>query len=107
MAKWAGVIGYDLGEIETSPGVYVRQIVEHPYRGELLKNNHSRNGGDQINPGFSISNSISVVGDRFAMDHFHQMVYVSLHHTKWNIQTIDIEYPRLNLSLGGLYNGEE
>ena len=60
---------------------------------------------DKVNDDINISNEISVVADDFADKNLHAMKYVVLKGTKWKISSIELQYPRLILSIGGVYNG--
>ena len=39
--------------------------------------------------------------------HCSSMVYVELMGEKWKVTDVEIQYPRLILSIGGVYNGEQ
>lgn len=108
MAKWHGVIGYvDLQE--TSPGVWTNIVTERNYCGELVRSYGSRWSPqqDSTNDDWTIDNQISIIADPFAYDNFHSMKYVEFLDAKWKIAKIDVQRPRLILTLGGVYNGEQ
>lgn len=104
MAKFSGAIGYAVTE-ETSPGVWKESIVEHKYRGDLIRNTRRLQSTDQVNDNINISNQISIVADPYAINNFHSMRYVVFMGAKWKVSDIDVQYPRLILTVGGLYNG--
>ena len=104
MAKWYGVIGYD-ETLETRPGVWVNQITERNYYGDVIRNSRRLQTANQLNDNINISNEISIVADPYAKQNFHAMRYVEFMGTKWKIENITVQYPRLILSLGGVYNG--
>lgn len=103
MAKFYGVIGYG-EDVETSPGVYNQEITERYYSGELIRNTRRLQSGEQLNDNINIANEISIVADPFAYDNFHTMLYVEFMGTKWKITNVEVQYPRLILSVGGVYN---
>lgn len=106
MAKWFGVIGYAVAE-ETSPGVWEEKIVKREYFGDLNRiNRRLQPSSEKLNDDIDISNEISIVSDPFAMQNFHSMRYAEFMSTKWKITSVEVQYPRLNLSLGGVYNGD-
>lgn len=105
MAKFYGAIGFAETK-ETSPGVYNEEIVEHFYYGDLIRNNRRLQSGDKVNDDINVSNEISIVADPYANEHFYAMRYVSFMGAKWKISNVDIQYPRLILTLGGVYNGQ-
>lgn len=106
MAKWYGVIGY-AETVETSPGVWEEQITERNYYGDLIRNTRRLQTTDQVNDNINVANEISIVADPFAINTFHQMRYAAFMGTRWKITNVDVQYPRLILSLGGEYNGEQ
>ena len=106
MTKWYGKIGY-ADSVETSPGVWEEKIVEFDYFGDLNRiNRRLKPSSEKVNDDIDISNEISVIADPYAMNHFHSMRYAELMGTRWKITSVEVQYPRLNLSLGGVYNGD-
>ena len=106
MAKYYGVIGY-AETVETAPGVYEEQITERNYYGELVRNTRRLQASDQVNDNINIANEISIIADPFATQNFHAMRYIEFMGAKWKITNVEVRYPRLILTIGGLYNGDE
>ena len=106
MAKYYGVIGY-AETVETSPGVWEEQITERNYYGELVRNTSRFQVSDQVNDNVNIANEISVIADPFATQNFHAMRYVEFMGAKWKITNVEVRYPRLILTIGGVYNGDK
>lgn len=102
--KWFGVIGY-AETVETNPGVWEEQITEREYFGDVTRNARRLQTTDQLNDNVDISNEISVVSDPYALQNFHAIRYAEWMGTKWKISNVDVQYPRLTLSLGGVWNG--
>ncbi|MDE6019791.1 MAG: hypothetical protein K2H01_02160 [Ruminococcus sp.] len=105
MAKFYGSIGYAITE-ETAPGVWEEIITEHMYYGDLIRNTRKLQSTDQLNDNINVANEISILADPFAYNNFHSMKYVRFMGTKWKIISIEVQYPRLILTVGGVYNGE-
>lgn len=105
MAKFYGKIGY-ANTVETKPGVYEEQIVERSYYGDFIRNIRRLQSADQVNDDINISNEISIVADPYATNNFHTMRYAVFMGTKWKISNVEVSYPRLILTLGGVYNGQ-
>lgn len=105
MAKFYGKIGY-ASTVETKPGVYEEQIIERSYYGDLIRNTRRLQSADQVNDDINISNEISIVADPYATNNFHTMRYAVFMGTKWKISNVEVSYPRLILTLGGVYNGQ-
>lgn len=104
MAKFHGIIGYGI-TVETKPGVWKDQITEREYSGDLNKNTRRLQSSDQLNDNIVVSNEISILSDPFANENFHSIRYVEFMGAKWKITNVDVQYPRLVLTLGGVYNG--
>ena len=108
MAKFFGIIGFvDTIEDPENPGVWVENTVEKEYRGEFYKvSRRLQTSSNSVNDNITISNEISIVADPYANDNMYAMRYVIFRGTKWKIASVDVEYPRLKLSIGGIYNGK-
>ncbi len=103
MAKFYGVIGY-AETVEIKPGVWKEQITEKTYYGELVRNTRRLQTTDQLNDNINVANEISIVADPFANQNFHSMRYVEFMGAKWKITNVEVQYPRLILTIGGVYN---
>ena len=104
MAKFYGVIGYAVTE-ETEPGIYEERIMEKEHFGDVVRNTRRLSNAAKVNDDITISNQISIVADPFANNNFHSMRYVSFMGSKWKVTEVEVQYPRLILTLGGVYNG--
>lgn len=104
MPKFYGNIGYAISK-ETAPGVWIEDIVEHKYSGDVYRNTRKLQSGNQVNDSIDISNEISILSDPFANENFHSMRYVTYMGAKWKVSSVEVRYPRLILTVGGLYNG--
>ncbi len=103
MTRWCGVIGY-AETLEIEPGVWSEEFTERKYYGDLLRNSRRLQGSQQINDDITISNQISILADPYAVQHFHAIRYAELFGTKWKVSSVEVQYPRLILELGGVYN---
>lgn len=106
MAKWFGKIGY-AETVETAPGVWKEQITVRDYYGDLTRNTRRLQSADKVNDDLNITNELSIVSDPYAIKNFHSMRYAEFMGAKWKISEVEVLYPRLRLTLGGLYNGEQ
>lgn len=84
--------------------VYVEVPVERTYYGDLLRNTRRMQDSGTLNDNLVISNEISIVADPFARENFHSIRYVKYMGTKWKVNSVDVQFPRLVLSLGEVYN---
>lgn len=104
MAKFYGTIGY-VKTVETEPGMWEEQEIERQYSGELVKNTRRLESSGGVNDNINISNEVSIVADPYAYENFHAMRYIKFMGAKWKINNIEVRYPRLILTIGGVYNG--
>lgn len=102
--KFFGVIGFVNSE-ETKPDVYEEVATERSYYGDVTKNYKKWEASENLNDNININNSISIVADPFLYEHFFAIRYVEWMGTKWKVNNVEIQYPRLILSVGGVYNG--
>lgn len=106
MAKWFGKVGY-ANTVETAPDVWEDVIVEKEYFGDVIRNTRRLEGADEVIDDIAVSVTISIVADPYAYSNFHTIKYVEYMGNDWKVSTVDPAYPRLNLTLGGLYNGKK
>lgn len=105
MAKFYGSVGY-ADTVETAPGVWEEGITERMYFGDLTRNTRRLQSSNTLNDDINVANEISIVADPFANQNFHKMRYVSFMGSKWKITNVEVQYPRLILTIGGVYNGQ-
>ena len=104
MAKFYGTIGY-VNTVETEPGMWEEQKTDRQYSGELVKNTRRLESSGGVNDNINISNEVSIVADPYAYENFHAMRYIKFMGAKWKINNVEVRYPRLILTIGGVYNG--
>ena len=104
MARFAGKIGFAVQK-ETVPGVWTEEVRERNYYGDVLQNSRRLQTSGNVNDDIEISNRLSIIADPYAYENFHAMRYVIFMGSKWKVSEVGVEYPRLTLTLGGLYNG--
>lgn len=106
MSKYFGKIGYGVSE-ETRPGVNELRIVEKDYYGDIVRNTRRLENGGKVNDDLNINMTLSIVADPFAYQNFHQLKYAEYMGAKWKATSVEPQYPRLIIILGGVYNGED
>jgi len=104
MAKYCGYIGYSVEE-ETKPGVIEPVIKERKYYGDILSLKRNTQNGDQINDTILLNTRISVISDPFAKQNRNALKYITLDGLRWEILSVDIQFPRMIVETGGVYNG--
>lgn len=105
MNKWYGTIGY-VETVETEPGIWEPQCTERQYYGEFVRNSGKFQTSGSVNDDRNVAIELSIVADPYAQQHFRSIRYVELEGANWKITNIEPKYPRLILTVGGLYNGE-
>ena len=104
MAKFHGAIGFVQIE-ETAPGVHSEVVTEREYYGDVIRNTRQWERTEHLNDDLAINNQFSIVGDAFAYGNFQSMRYIQWMGSYWKISNVEIQRPRLILTVGGIYNG--
>lgn len=104
MSKWFGKIGYAITG-ETEPGVWEDTIVTRDYYGDLISDKYRRQSSGNVNDDINLTSVISIIADPFAYENCSHMAYAEIMGARWKITDIDTQPPRLNLTIGGVYNG--
>lgn len=110
MARFYGNVGF-LRTEETDPinrpGIWTEVLTERAYYGDVVRNARNWNQNGSLNDDLVINNTISIVADSFANENVGAMKYVEWKGSRWKITNVEIQRPRLILTIGGLYNGPE
>lgn len=106
--KYFGKIGFveyvEEDQID-APGVYVERITEREYAGDLTRMiNHAQPASEKVTDDLKLNNQISILLDPYALDNFSNIRYVTFLNSKWEVSAVEVQYPRLILSFGGLYH---
>lgn len=104
MAKFYDVIGYGVS-VDKGNGVWKDEIVEFKYYGDVVRNTRKLTEGVDVNNNIRVNNSISIVADAYAREHFFAMRYIKWQGTLWTVSDVEVQSPRLLIRLGGVYNG--
>lgn len=106
MAKYCGQIGFG-STSKTAPGVQTLIIVEHTYYGDVIEDVKKWENSEQMNDNLNVMNKISILADTFAIQNLDSMRYATFMGVKWKIRSVSVSFPRMILSLGGVYNDQE
>ena len=107
MAKYHNNIGFEkLTETPTGSGVWKPTTVEKMYSGDIIRNSRRLDMTSQINDNINVDNQISIIADAYAMQNYFAMRYAWWMNAKWRVTNVSVEYPRLILTLGGIYHGK-
>lgn len=104
MAKFSGVVGYAHNQL-VRPGVYDDVIVERRLYGDVTRNTRQLRDNEKVNSDLTVQNSVSVVADAYANQHFFAIRFVEWAGVCWEVDNVEVQHPRLLLTLGGVYNG--
>lgn len=110
MARFYGTIGFiktDELDPENHPGVYTEVLKERSYYGDVYQNSRHWDQNGSINETLVVNNRISIVADDYANRNLGAMRYVKMNGERWKITNVEIQRPRLILTIGGIYNGPE
>lgn len=106
MARFYGRVGYgESTETASGSGVYADVITERSYYGDVIRNMRNLTPGVELTPDLSVSNVISILADAYANDHFFAIRYVEWSGVLWTVTNVEVQSPRLLLTLGEVYNG--
>lgn len=105
MPKFYGSVVYSK-TTEESQGIWVENLTEKKYYGDILKNNKRQSSGDQVNSEKLLNIIISIVADPFAYENFSDISYVEYMGVFWKVTSVEIQSPRILITVGGRYNGK-
>lgn len=104
--KFAGEVGFWINDVETAPGVFQPAVVERHYTGDVTRHFRKWNSSEHMNDDFRLNNQIEIVADLYMQQNWTSIKYVVWNGVKWKVPTVEVDYPRLVLEIGGVYNGE-
>lgn len=104
MVKYAGLVYYTT-QLETKPGVWKDSVKEHFMRGDVLRKASSSQNGDKVNSDVSLNHRVSLIADEYALGNYHDIKGIQINGRVWQVESIEVQRPRLIVTLGGLLNG--
>lgn len=105
MVKFYGKVGYG-HSVDRQNGIWEDEITERSYFGDVVRNKRQLVSGEELNSDLTVSNSIEIVADAYANEHFFAIRYVEWMGRLWIVRDVEVRAPRLILQLaGGVYNG--
>lgn len=108
MSKYCGKVGY-ITTIESpaDSGIYVEVPCERVYRGDVVENGRALQSTQYLNDNVRVQNQISIIADAYAIQNYGRIRYVEWMGTMWKVDSVKVDRPRLLLTLGGVYNGQQ
>ena len=104
MAKFAGLVGYVTQE-ESVPGVWSPVEKTVMMKGDIIRQSSSVQNDDKVNSDITLNHRVSLIGDAYAFDSYYNLKWIILNGRKWEVSSVELQRPRLIVSVGGLYNG--
>lgn len=103
MAKFYGNVGFII-PVEKSRGLWIDSPQLRPYAGDFLRMTSQWSNGEGSNDDLKLGNRVSFVADPFAHEHFSAIRFVELGGARWQVTNVEVAFPRLILTIGGVYN---
>lgn len=104
MARFYGIIGY-VKSAEKAPSVYEDIVTEKTYFGNFVRDSRHWTSSGGVNDDLTFNHTISIIADDFATKNLGFIKYVIISGCRVSVTGIEVQRPRIILTLGGLYNG--
>lgn len=104
MSKYGGKIGIKRGDDETIPGVVLPVIEEVEVQGEIRAQKLTWPEAG-MRDGLQARQVLSIVTPEDNVIDFTEAAYIWWMGRQWDVISIEYKRPRVELGLGGLYNG--
>ena len=103
--QWFGKVGFGLTEHNPTTGKSRTVIKEFEYYGTMSKNTRKWESNSTINEDLNIQNILTIYADNYLMSHQDAIKYATFNGVYWKVTNIQVEFPQMILTLGGVYNG--
>ena len=89
----------------TPTSVWKEFYAERTYKADVMSNGYRNQQGEGINDDYKINNKLSLLAcDAFTLSHLNSVIFCELYGVKWKVTSVDIQRPRLIVTLGGEYH---
>lgn len=102
MSRFSGKLGF-ISTRETEEGVWLEDRVELPVKGTIRSLYVRNDNSSTANTNLRLTNEVSILLDSKIQTYLETLKYVIWKGSKWEVQSIGVNYPRLTINLGGLY----
>lgn len=106
MAKFYGNVGFAESK-EDSKGNWVETITERKLYGDIKRNSYRYTQADKVIPDIVLVNTVELMADSYAVEHFSAIRYVEYKGTKWRAQSVLYDRPRITITLGEVWHGSK
>lgn len=104
MSKFSGLVGY-VTQLETSPGVWSSVENSNMMKGDVIRQSSNSQNGDKVNSDVTLSHRVSLLGDAHSFNNYYNIRWVEVDGRKWQVASVEIQRPRIIVTLGGVWNG--
>lgn len=105
MTKYAGLVGYVTQE-EKVPGVWSSIPDSKLMKGDFIRQSSSSQNDDKVNSDITLNHRVSLIGDAYAFGNYYNIKWIEIDGTKWEVPSVEVQRPRIIVSVGGLWNGQ-
>lgn len=102
MSRFSGKLGFVMTR-ETEEGVWLEDKIEIPVKGTIRSLYLRNDNSSSVNTNLRLTNEVSILLDSKIQTYLDTIKYVVWKGSKWEVQSIGVNYPRLIIHLGGLY----
>lgn len=102
MSRFSGKLGFVMTS-ETEEGVWLEDKIEIPSKGTIRSLYVRNDNNSSVNSNLRLTNEVSILLNSKVQTYLETLKYVVWKGSKWEVQSIAVNYPRLTIYLGGLY----
>lgn len=104
MARYSGLVGY-VTDVEEPPGVWTPDENPVVMKGDIIRASTTNQDDGKVNANISLNHRVSLIGDAYAFNTYYAIKWIEIDGRKWEVKSVEIQRPRLIVTLGGLWNG--
>lgn len=93
-------------EYEEGLGIINRRITEYKYKSKVKKTFRTTDNQGVINTTPIFNLTFDLIYEDHILENIQSISYVKYNNMYFNIQNISFKKPRMQISVGGIYNGE-
>ena len=102
MSRFSGKLGFVMTR-ETEEGVWLDENIEIRAKGTIRSLYVRNDNSSSANTNLRLTNEVSILLNSKISTYLETLKYVIWKGSKWEVQSIGVNYPRLTINLGGLY----
>ena len=108
MAKWSGEIGFIFTKEEPEGSGIHKTVVEvkHCVGDVVRASKRWQEASEKVSSDITLSNQVSIVATPYLLKNFYAIRFISFMGSYWSVNSVAMDYPRLTLEIGGVYNGD-